>query len=63
MSLSDFIAPRESGVPDYLGLFANACFGLDKLVQPFKDSVSVGWTDGRRFHNFGFCAVRWTLWL
>ena len=40
MSLSDFIAPREAGVPDYLGLFANACFGLDKLVQPFKDSVS-----------------------
>ena len=39
MSLSDFIAPREAGVPDYLGLFANACFGLDKLVQPFKDAV------------------------
>ena len=41
MSLSDFIAPREAGVPDYLGLFANACFGLDKLVQPFKDAVQL----------------------
>ena len=22
--LSDFIAPKETGIPDYLGLFANA---------------------------------------
>jgi 5-methyltetrahydrofolate--homocysteine methyltransferase len=36
-SLADFIAPRESGVPDYLGLFAvTAGIGADELVRRFE---------------------------
>ena len=36
-SLADFIAPRESGVPDYLGLFAvTAGLGADELVRGFE---------------------------
>jgi len=36
-SLADFIAPRESGVPDYLGLFAvTAGLGADDLVRRFE---------------------------
>ncbi|KAL8185845.1 UNVERIFIED_CONTAM: hypothetical protein K2H54_058977, partial [Gekko kuhli] len=34
--LSDFIAPRESGVNDYLGLFAVACFGVDELCKEYE---------------------------
>ncbi len=34
MCLSDFIAPVESGVTDYIGVFAvTAGFGCSKLVQ------------------------------
>jgi 5-methyltetrahydrofolate--homocysteine methyltransferase len=37
-SLADFIAPRESGVPDYLGLFAvTAGIGTDALVRRFEE--------------------------
>ena len=36
-SLADFIAPRESGVPDYLGMFAvTAGIGADELVRTFE---------------------------
>jgi 5-methyltetrahydrofolate--homocysteine methyltransferase len=36
-ALSDFVAPRESGVPDHLGLFAvTAGIGLDHLVKTFE---------------------------
>lgn len=34
--LSDFIAPLDSGVCDYLGLFAVACFGVDELCNEFR---------------------------
>ncbi|XP_019382693.1 PREDICTED: methionine synthase isoform X1 [Gavialis gangeticus] len=34
--LSDFIAPLDSGVRDYLGLFAVACFGVDELCKEFE---------------------------
>lgn len=35
--LSDFIAPKNSGVPDYLGAFAcTAGIGIDKLIKEFK---------------------------
>ncbi|XP_037751226.1 methionine synthase isoform X3 [Chelonia mydas] len=34
--LSDFIAPGDSGVRDYLGLFAVACFGVDKLCKEYE---------------------------
>jgi 5-methyltetrahydrofolate--homocysteine methyltransferase len=36
-SLADFVAPRESGVPDYIGLFAvTAGLGADELVRQFE---------------------------
>ncbi len=36
-SLADFIAPRDSGVPDYIGMFAvTAGLGADDLVQAFE---------------------------
>jgi len=36
-ALSDFVAPRESGVPDHLGLFAvTAGGGLEALVKTFE---------------------------
>jgi len=31
-SLADYIAPKESGVKDYLGMFAVACFGCESEV-------------------------------
>jgi len=35
--MSDFIAPKETGVKDYLGQFvASAGFGLDKMTTQFK---------------------------
>jgi 5-methyltetrahydrofolate--homocysteine methyltransferase len=36
-SLADFVAPRGSGVPDYLGMFAvTAGIGADELVRRFE---------------------------
>jgi 5-methyltetrahydrofolate--homocysteine methyltransferase len=36
-SLADFIAPRQTGVPDYLGMFAvTAGLGADDLVRGFE---------------------------
>jgi 5-methyltetrahydrofolate--homocysteine methyltransferase len=36
-SLADFIAPRESGVPDYIGMFAvTTGIGVDELVRKFE---------------------------
>ncbi len=38
-SLADFIAPRESGVPDYLGAFAvTAGLGCEALVREFESA-------------------------
>lgn len=35
--LSDFVAPKETGIPDYLGLFVNtAGLGLEKLTERYK---------------------------
>ena len=37
LSLADFVAPRESGVPDYLGMFAvTAGIGADALAGQFE---------------------------
>ncbi|KAB1271243.1 Methionine synthase [Camelus dromedarius] len=36
--LSDFIAPLHSGVPDYLGLFAVACFGVEALSRAYEEA-------------------------
>ncbi|XP_059504639.1 methionine synthase isoform X1 [Stegostoma tigrinum] len=35
--ISDFIAPRDSGVPDYIGLFAVACFGAELLSKQYLE--------------------------
>ncbi|KAF7705574.1 hypothetical protein HF521_020860 [Silurus meridionalis] len=35
LCLADFVAPLESGVRDYIGLFAVAVFGAEKLSQGF----------------------------
>jgi len=36
MSLADFIAPKESGIKDHLGMFAVACFGCDEAVKEYE---------------------------
>lgn len=41
MCISDFIAPKASGVPDYLGLFANGTFGVEDMVEKFKADVRI----------------------
>jgi len=39
LALADFIAPKTSGVNDYLGLFVvTAGIGLEKLVKSFEDN-------------------------
>jgi 5-methyltetrahydrofolate--homocysteine methyltransferase len=36
--LSDFVAPKGSGVDDYVGMFAcSAGFGLDEVIARFKE--------------------------
>ncbi|KAB0383360.1 hypothetical protein FD755_005277, partial [Muntiacus reevesi] len=37
LCLSDFIAPLDSGIPDYLGLFAVACFGVEELSKAYEE--------------------------
>jgi 5-methyltetrahydrofolate--homocysteine methyltransferase len=37
LSLADFVAPKGSGIPDYLGMFAvTAGIGVDELVKRFE---------------------------
>ncbi|XP_035261916.1 methionine synthase [Anguilla anguilla] len=36
LCLSDFVAPADSGVPDYIGLFAVGCFGAEELSRNFE---------------------------
>ena len=39
MCQTDFIAPKDSGVPDYIGMFVNtAGIGLDKLTAKYKEA-------------------------
>lgn len=33
LSQADFVAPKESGVADYMGMFAVACLGCDEEVK------------------------------
>jgi len=35
LCLSDFVAPEETGLQDYIGLFACACFGADELSERY----------------------------
>jgi len=38
-ALSDFIAPKDTGVEDYLGMFVtSAGFGLENIIQKYKDA-------------------------
>nr|KAF6399908.1 5-methyltetrahydrofolate-homocysteine methyltransferase [Molossus molossus] len=37
LCLSDFIAPLHSGLRDYLGLFAVACFGVEELSRAYEE--------------------------
>ncbi|KAG2467377.1 METH synthase, partial [Polypterus senegalus] len=34
--ISDFVAPKTSGIPDYIGIFAVACFGAEELSNQFE---------------------------
>lgn len=36
LSQADFIAPKESGLADHLGMFAIACMGCDEMVKKFE---------------------------
>ncbi|KAL4434809.1 hypothetical protein ABPG77_005336 [Micractinium sp. CCAP 211/92] len=36
--VSDFIAPRSTGMVDYLGMFANAAMGLESIVEGYKEA-------------------------
>ncbi|XP_036385114.1 methionine synthase [Megalops cyprinoides] len=36
LCLSDFVAPGDSGVPDYIGMFVVACFGAEELSKEFE---------------------------
>ncbi len=39
LSLSDFVADRDSGIPDYIGGFCtNTGFGMEEYVQQFRDA-------------------------
>ena len=37
MAISDFIAPKETGITDYMGAFCTAIFGADELAKTYKD--------------------------
>lgn len=39
VALSDFIAPKESGVKDYIGMFANGIFGTAELMVEYKEDL------------------------
>lgn len=36
LCVSDFVAPVESGVADYIGMFAVGVFGAEELSQQFQ---------------------------
>lgn len=36
LCVSDFVAPIDSGVPDYVGVFAVGVFGAEELSQHFQ---------------------------
>jgi 5-methyltetrahydrofolate--homocysteine methyltransferase len=37
IALADFIAPKESGKQDYMGVFCTAIFGADELAKSYKE--------------------------
>ncbi|MFT7388406.1 MAG: 5-methyltetrahydrofolate--homocysteine methyltransferase [Candidatus Endobugula sp.] len=38
-SLADFIAPKTSGVNDYMGAFAVGCYGADELAKEYEAAL------------------------
>ena len=38
LALADFIAPKETGIQDYMGAFCVAIFGVDEMAQKYKDA-------------------------
>lgn len=40
LCLSDFIAPKSTGVGDYVGMFAVSCgFGCDSACEEYRDNL------------------------
>lgn len=39
LAMSDFIAPKESGVKDYIGMFAVGIFGAEELIAEYKKEL------------------------
>jgi cobalamin-dependent methionine synthase I len=53
--LSDFVAPKGSGLNDYVGMFAcSAGHGLDKVVEAFKEVSDGGWRKLQAFSGRGW---------
>jgi 5-methyltetrahydrofolate--homocysteine methyltransferase len=38
-SLADFVAPKESGVSDYMGAFAVGCYGAEALAKQYEEEL------------------------
>ncbi|XP_013387692.1 methionine synthase [Lingula anatina] len=36
LCISDFVAPKETSIRDYIGMFAVSCFGVDKMCNEFE---------------------------
>lgn len=41
LAMADFIAPKESGVKDYIGMFAVGIFGAEELKAQYKTDMDV----------------------
>merc|ERR1712142_1107178 len=39
LCVSDFVAPKETGVEDYVGMFAVACFGAEELSKRYEEEL------------------------
>lgn len=39
LAMADFIAPKESGVKDYIGMFAVGIFGAEELIAEYKEDL------------------------
>lgn len=39
LAMADFIAPKESGVKDYIGMFAVGIFGAEELIAQYKTEL------------------------
>lgn len=39
LAMADFIAPKESGAKDYIGMFAVGIFGAEELIAGYKENL------------------------